>query len=40
MQLIKDNSGAPVEARIVLDDMTVDDARAFLKKIGEMLDDK
>lgn len=39
MQLIKDNSEAPEEARIVLDDMTLEDAREFLKKLGDALDD-
>lgn len=37
--LIKDTSGAPVESRMVLDDMTVEDAREFLKKLGDALDE-
>lgn len=37
---IKDNNGELKEFRLILDDMTLEDAREFLKKIGEMLDDK
>lgn len=37
--IIKSMNDEVVEARIVLDDMTVEEAREFLKKIGEMLDE-
>lgn len=37
---IKDNNGELKEFRLILEDITVEDAREFLKKIGEMLDDK
>lgn len=36
---IKDNKGELKEFRLILDDMTVEDAREFLKKLGDVLDE-
>lgn len=38
--IIKNIEGDVEEVRIVLDDMTVEDAREFLKKLGDALDER
>lgn len=36
---IKDNNGELKEFRLILEDITVEDAREFLKKLGNALDE-
>lgn len=36
---IKDNNGELKEFRLILEDITVEDAREFLKKLGDALDE-
>lgn len=36
---IKDNNSELKEFRLILEDITVEDARDFLKKLGDVLDD-
>ena len=37
---IKDNNGELKEFRLILEDITVEDAREFLKKLGDALDER